>query len=95
MQSVETESEGKTKSAGRLEYEEKKASYAEQRKRENAIKRLEKAIEQTEAELSEIDAQINDPANGTNVELLLELSEKKEVAEIKLEELYTEWDDLV
>lgn len=94
IENTETESEGKVKSAGRLEYEEKKASYAEQRKRENAIKRVEKAIEQTEAELSEIDTQINDPANGTNVELLLELSEKKEVAEIKLEELYTEWDEL-
>ncbi len=94
IENAETESEGKVKSAGRLEYEEKKASYAEQRKRENAIKRVEKAIEQTEAKLSEIDTQINDPANGTNVELLLELSEKKEVAEIKLEELYTEWDEL-
>ena len=86
--------EASGKSEGRLEYEAKKASYAEQRKRENAIKRVEKAIEKTEAELAEMEQAINDPANGTNVELLLELSKKKEEADKSLEALYEEWDQL-
>ena len=55
---------------------------------------MEKAIEKTEAEITEMEETINDPANGTNVELLLELSKKKEEAEAKLEELYTEWEEL-
>ncbi len=86
--------EASGKSEGRLEYEAKKASYSEQRKRENAIKRVEKAIEKTEAELAETEQAINDPANGTNVELLLELSKKKEEADKSLEALYEEWDQL-
>ena len=82
------------KSAGRLEYESKKASYAEQRKRENALKRVEAAIEKTEGEISEIDEQLNDPANGTDAGLLMELASKKQEAEEKLEALYTEWEEL-
>ena len=82
------------KSAGRLEYESKKASYAEQRKRENALKRVEAAIEKTEGEISEIDEQLNDPANGTDAGLLMELASKKQEVEEKLEALYTEWEEL-
>ena len=93
-QTPETSAETTGKSEGRLEYEAKKASYAEQRKRENAIKRVEKAIEKTEGELAEMEEAMNDPANGTNVELLLELSKKKEEAETNLEALYEEWEQL-
>ena len=87
-------SETSGKSEARLEYEAKKASYAEERKRANAIKRVESAIEKTEAEISELEETMNDPANGTNVSLLLETSKKKEEAEAKLEELYAEWEEL-
>lgn len=89
-----TASGGANKSAGRLEYESKKASYAEQRKRENALKRVEKAIEKLEGEIGEIDEQLSDPANGTDAGLLMELASKKQEAEEKLEELYTEWEEL-
>ncbi len=89
-----TASGGANKSAGRLEYESKKASYAEQRKRENALKRVEKAIEKLEGEIGEIDEQLNDPANGTDAGLLMEMASKKQEAEEKLEELYTEWEEL-
>ncbi|SEQ45645.1 ATP-binding cassette, subfamily F, member 3 [Lachnospiraceae bacterium NE2001] len=81
-------------SSSRLEYEEQKASAAELRKREKAIKRVENAIEKLETEISEIDSQLNDPANGTDAGLLIELSKKKEEAEAKLEDLYTEWESL-
>ncbi len=92
--SVSTSSETSGKSEARLEYEAKKASYAEERKRANALKRVETAIEKTEAEIAEMEETMNDPANGTNVSLLLETSKKKEEAEAKLEELYTEWEEL-
>ena len=92
--SIATSSEISGKSEARLEYEAKKASYAEERKRANALKRVESAIEKTEAEISELEETMNDPANGTNVSLLLETSKKKEEAEAKLEELYTEWEEL-
>ncbi len=92
--SIATSSEISGKSEARLEYEAKKASYAEERKRANAIKRVESAIEKTEAEISELEETMNDPANGTNVSLLLETSKKKEEAEAKLEELYAEWEEL-
>ena len=82
------------KSSARLEYEEQKASSAELRKKEKALKRVESQIEKLEAEITDIDTQLSDPANGTNVGLLLELSTKKEEAETKLEELYTEWEEL-
>lgn len=92
--SIATSSETSGKSEARLEYEAKKASYAEERKRANALKRVESAIEKTEAEISELEETMNDPANGTNVSFLLETSKKKEEAEAKLEELYTEWEEL-
>ena len=92
--STASSSESSGKSEARLEYEAKKASYAEERKRANALKRVESAIEKTETEISELEETMNDPANGTNVSLLLETSKKKEEAEAKLEELYTEWEEL-
>ena len=92
--STASSSESFGKSEARLEYEAKKASYAEERKRANALKRVETAIEKTETEIAEMEETMNDPANGTNVSLLLETSKKKEEAEAKLEELYTEWEEL-
>ena len=92
---VESE-EGKpqTKSAARQEYEARKADYAERRRRENAIKRLEGLIETTEAEIEELDRQLSDPDNGTDVQLLMELTDRKAEMEKSLEEYYNEWDRL-
>ncbi len=82
------------KSEGRIEYEKKKSAYAEQRKYEKELKRVEKSIEKTEEQISEIDEQIADPKNGTNVSLLMELSEKKETLEEELLELYSRLEEL-
>ena len=82
------------KSEGRLEYESKKAQYAAERKKANEIKRIESAIAEIEEKLADIDAQLADPANGTNVELLVELSQKKEESEETLLELYTRQEEL-
>ena len=47
-------------------------------KKENALKKCEERIAELEDELKEIDAQLSDPANGSNVALLQELSGKRE-----------------
>lgn len=82
------------KSAARLEYEEQKASAAEIRKKEKALNRVEASIEKLEAEIEELDSKLSDPANGTDAALLIDLSKKKEEAQEKLEELYSEWETL-
>ena len=82
------------KSAAREEYENKKAEYARQRKLANDLKKTEKEIADTEAKIDELDTQLNDPANGTNAELLIELSTKKEEAEERLLELYEHLEEL-
>ena len=82
------------KSAAREEYENKKAEYARQRKLANDLKKTEKEIADTEAKIDELDTQLNDPANGTNAELLIELSAKKEEAEERLLELYEHLEEL-
>nr|MCR5106114.1 ABC-F type ribosomal protection protein [Eubacterium sp.] len=82
------------KSAAREEYENKKAEYARQRKMANDLKKTEKEIADTEAKIDELDAQLNDPANGTNAELLIELSAKKEEAEERLLELYEHLEEI-
>lgn len=81
-------------SEGRLAYEEEKARQAEERKKANRIAKLEELIDQAETEISEATEQMNDPANGTNMELLLELSKKTEELNTRLEEYYAEWETL-
>nr|MCR5106111.1 ABC-F family ATP-binding cassette domain-containing protein [Eubacterium sp.] len=82
------------KSTAREEYENKKAEYARQRKLANDLKKTEKEIADTEEKIDELDTQLNDPANGTNAELLIELSTKKEEAEERLLELYEHLEEL-
>ncbi len=82
------------KSDGRKEYENKKNEYARQRKLANDLKKTEKLISETEDDIAKTDEQLNDPANGTNAALLIELSQKKEELEEKLLELYSHWEEL-
>lgn len=89
-----TTNTGASKSDARQEYENKKAEYAAQRKKANEIKRVENAITENEEKLADIDEQLADPANGTNAELLIELSQKKEELEETLLELYTRQEEL-
>ncbi|MCR5213639.1 MAG: ABC-F family ATP-binding cassette domain-containing protein [Eubacterium sp.] len=92
----ETQGQGAESTAlsGRQEYENKKKLEAEKRKKENAIKRVENQIEELENEGADLDRQLNDPANGTNAGLLIELAKKKEEIDQKLEELMEEWENL-
>ncbi|MBR1862147.1 MAG: ABC-F family ATP-binding cassette domain-containing protein [Lachnospiraceae bacterium] len=77
-----------------LDWKAQKALAAEQRKKENALKKCEERIAELEDELKEIDAQLSDPANGSNVALLQELSGKREKTGGVLDELYAKWEEL-
>ncbi|MCR4617160.1 MAG: ABC-F family ATP-binding cassette domain-containing protein [Lachnospiraceae bacterium] len=77
-----------------LDWKAQKAQAAEQRKKENALKKCEEAIATAEAELSEVDAKLSDPSNGNNVALLQELSRNRDEISAKLDKLYEEWEEL-
>ncbi len=80
--------------ASQQDWKEQKARAAEQRKKENAIKKCEEDIASLEAELSEIDAKLSDPANGGDAALLMSLTKDREKAASGLDELYERWETL-
>ena len=53
--------------------------------------KLEKQIAQAEEELDQISSKLNDPANGTNVALLTEMTSRQQ----ELEEQLLEWYEAV
>ena len=80
--------------ASQQDWKEQKARAAEQRKKENAIKKCEEDIALLEAELTEIDAKLSDPANGGDAALLMSLTGDREKAASCLDELYERWETL-
>lgn len=86
--------QAKKASASKEEWQRDKEEQARQRKLANDIKKAEAQIEALEAEGAQIDSMLADPANGTDVPLLLELSTKKEQNEKRLSELYELWESL-
>ena len=74
--------------------QEEKEEQARLRKIENELKKTETEIEKLETRNSEIDLQLSDPANGTNIQLLQELSKEHEANGNRLEELMEQWEAL-
>ena len=73
------------------EYLQRKEAYAAERKRASDLRKLEKQIAQAEEELDLISSKLNDPANGTNVALLTEMTNRQQ----ELEEQLLEWYEAV
>ncbi len=73
------------------EYLQRKEAYAAERKRASDLRKLEKQIAQAEEELDQISSKLNDPANGTNVALLTEMTNRQQ----ELEEQLLEWYEAV
>ncbi len=71
-----------------------KERQAERRKLERALTEVEETIEKLEAEIAEIDEKLSDPAVGTDLPLLQELSKKREAADTSLSEAMSEWEKL-
>lgn len=83
-----------TSATGRLSWQQQKEEQARIRKIENELKKTETEIEQLETRNGEISLQLQNPSNGTNIQLLQELSNEHETNEKRLEELMEQWEKL-
>lgn len=81
-------------SDNKLDWKAQKEEQARLRKRENDLKKCEDKIAGLESRLAEIDAEMSDPANGTQVLKLQELSKEQNEINFQLEKLYEEWEQL-
>lgn len=84
----------KEATGNKLNWQQQKEEQARLRKIENELKKTEAEIEQLETRNAEIDSQLQDPANGTNIQLLQELSKEHEANGNRLEELMEQWEAL-
>lgn len=76
------------------DWKAQKEEQAKLRKRENDLKKCEERISLLESRLSEIDVEMSDPAIGTQVLKLQELSGEQNDIKGQLEKLYEEWEKL-
>lgn len=81
-------------SGNKTSWQQQKEEQARLRKVENELKKTETEIERLETRNAEIDLQLSDPANGTNIQLLQELSREHEDNGNRLEELMEQWEAL-
>lgn len=81
-------------SENKADWKAQKEEQSRLRKKENDLKKCEAKIEELENRLSEIDAEMSDPAIGTQVLKLQELSDEQERISHSLEVLYQEWEIL-
>lgn len=75
-------------------YKLQKEQQALERKRNSRISKIEKEIEEKETEIAEIQGLLELPETSADYEKLLELTEKFDLSKNKLDELYSEWEEL-
>ena len=78
----------------KLDWKAQKEEQARLRKKENDLKKCEEKIAELEARISEIDTEMSDPAIGTQVAKLQELSKEQAACQERLEKLYEQWEEL-
>ena len=78
----------------KLDWKAQKEEQARLRKKENDLKKCEEQIARLEARVSEIDTEMSDPAIGTQVAKLQELTKEQTACQEKLEKLYEQWEEL-
>ena len=78
----------------KLDWKAQKEEQARLRKKENDLKKCEEKIAELEARTSEIDTEMSDPAIGTQVAKLQELSKEQTACQAQLEKLYEQWEEL-
>ena len=78
----------------KLDWKAQKEEQARLRKKENDLKKCEEKIAALEARISEIDTEMSDPAIGTQVAKLQELSKEQAACQGQLEKLYEQWEEL-
>lgn len=96
-QSADADNTAATKAAEsevKLDWKAQKEEQARLRKKENDLKKCEEKIAELEARISEIDTEMSDPAIGTQVAKLQELSKEQTSCQEQLEKLYEQWEEL-
>ena len=96
-QSADADNTAATKAAEsevKLDWKAQKEEQARLRKKENDLKKCEEQIAELEARISEIDTEMSDPAIGTQVAKLQELSKEQAACQEQLEKLYEQWEEL-
>lgn len=78
----------------KLDWKAQKEEQARLRKKENDLKKCEEKIAELETRISEIDTEMSDPAIGTQVAKLQELSKEQTSCQEQLEKLYEQWEEL-
>lgn len=78
----------------KLDWKAQREEQARLRKKENDLKKCEEKIAELEARISEIDTEMSDPAIGTQVAKLQELSKEQTTCQEQLEKLYEQWEEL-
>ena len=78
----------------KLDWKAQKEEQARLRKKENDLKKCEEKIAELETRISEIDTEMSDPAIGTQVAKLQELSKEQSACQEQLEKLYEQWEKL-
>ena len=96
-QSADADNTAATKAAEsevKLDWKAQKEEQARLRKKENDLKKCEEKIAELETRISEIDTEMSDPAIGTQVAKLQELSKEQAACQEQLEKLYEQWEEL-
>lgn len=96
-QSADADNTAATKAAEsevKLDWKAQKEEQARLRKKENDLKKCEEKIAELEERISEIDTEMSDPAIGTQVAKLQELSKEQTSCQEQLEKLYEQWEEL-
>lgn len=96
-QSADADNTAATKAAEsevKLDWKAQKEEQARLRKKENDLKKCEEKIAELEARISEIDTEMSDPAIGTQVAKLQELTKEQTACQEQLEKLYEQWEEL-
>ena len=96
-QSADADNTAATKAAEsevKLDWKAQKEEQARLRKKENELKKCEEKIAELEARISEIDTEMSDPAIGTQVAKLQELTKEQAACQEQLEKLYEQWEEL-
>ena len=84
----------KAETENKADWKAQKEAQAQQRKRQNDLKKVEARISQLEARDKQVDAELEDPEVFTNVAKCQALTKEKDSILTELEELYEQWENL-
>jgi len=83
------------KNQGRIDYEAQKKKRSLEMQRENRLDEIESEIEEIENRLDQLEMEMTAEENIDNFELLQKMKDEYEKLNHRLEELYSEWEDLM